>query len=115
MDKNYFYYVKKSEYTLRESWFDYSNNKDGEFYSVGIIQNDVAFFTDLVLIRIDFLLDPQINQFVGESVSLFEAFGTIGGIFEIFHISIGIFVGIHSQATFRQSILYALKISEKVD
>ena len=114
-EKHYYYNIKKSEYKLNEGWFDFGSGKEGIFYNLGNAKNDFTSNADFAMIQMDFLIDPQINQFIRKSTGLFEIFGTIGGIFEILQISVGIFISFYSRATFRQSILSALRKRKKLE
>jgi len=70
---------------------------------------DTTMVQDSLIFRIDFLMDPLINQFQRHSLTFFEAFGTIGGIFEILNIITGLFTGYYAQYAFRHSLLKSLK------
>ena len=61
------------------------------------------------IVSVEFLIDPLINQFQRHSLTFFEVFGTIGGIFEILNIITGLFTGFYAQYAFRNSILKSLK------
>lgn len=111
MRKNYFYYVKKSQYELKEGWTEPLNPPNGEFYSIDKKEVEFSTGSTYQLIQIDFIIDPKIDQYERSSLTFFEAFGTIGGVFEIIAILMGIFVGWFSKSAFRQSILNALKKS----
>jgi len=109
-DSNKLRYIKKSEYELNEGWYTFGRSpREGTFYSLDRTEIDIIpSFGDGVFI-IDFHLDPLINQFQRDSLTFFEAFGTIGGIFEILNIIIGLFTGFYAQYAFRHSLLKSLK------
>ena len=94
---------------LKTNDYLYSFNK--EFYSVDRVENDYNL-NDRRLVNIHFYLDTKIDYYERRSLTLFEAIGTIGGIFEIFNIYIGILVGIYSQSSFKKSILRSLRHSK---
>ena len=114
-------FIKKSEYKLKEGWHSLKESKKGEFYSVGRREIDSTYVDkditiDIlsgILISVDFLLDPLINQFERQSLTLFEAFGTIGGIFEIMRIITSFFTGFYAQYAFRRSLIKSLKRIKK--
>ena len=116
MKNNAKFYIRKSEYELKEGWHSLRESKKGEFYSIDRREMD-STYVDLdysnnlsrVLLRIDFLLDPLITQFERQSLTLFEAFGTIGGIFEILRIITSLFTGFYAQYAFRRSLIKSLK------
>jgi len=104
------YYIKKSEYELKEGWLPFgSGPKQGKFYSFDKIEVDTSSVNRGIILEFDFSMDPLINQFQRHSLTFFEAFGTIGGIFEILNIITGLFTGYYAQYAFRHSLLKSLK------
>ena len=98
LDSSYFYSanlkVRKNFYTLYDSIFGLSNEQSGTFYSY----EDSNAYTlppyENYLARIDIQLDAQIDRYERTVQTIFEAIGTIGGIYEILRIVIGTLVGL---------------------
>ena len=108
-EKRVQFYVRKSQYELKEGWHSLGQSKIGEFYSIDRKEVDSTQTSTYLMYWADFVLDPLINEYERKSLTLFEAFGTIGGIFEILNIIIAIFTGIYAQYSFRYSLLKSLK------
>ena len=108
-EKRIKFYVRKSEYELKEGWHSLGQNKKGKFYSIDRSEIDSSLIPVELMYIADFILDPLMNEYERKSLTLFEAFGTMGGIFEILNIIIASFTGIYAQYAFRHSLLKSLK------
>jgi len=105
LQKSYSFFIRKSEYELSEGWYSFQKPKKGEFYSIDRIQSDNGIY----LIHINFSIDTTVDAYQRESLTLFEAFGTLGGIFEIMHTCLGFVIGFYAQNSFKKSILKSIK------
>ena len=112
-EKRVKFYVRKSEYELKEGWHNLGQSKKGTFYSIDRNEIDSTLIPAYTIYWADFMLDPLMNEYERKSLTLFEAFGTIGGIFEILNIIIAFFTGIYAQHSFRHSLLKSLKKWQK--
>jgi len=113
------FYIRKSQYELKEGWHSLGDSRKGEFYSIDRREEDSIYLnpshfnnTVNLLLGIDFFLEPLMNQFERRSLTLFEAFGTIGGIFEILRIITSLFTGFYAQYAFRRSLIKSIKKSK---
>ena len=108
LSKSHTYFIRRNEYSLNEGWKGFGDGREGSFYSMEKTETDYSD-NGLFPLKIRFALDPTVQIFNRESTTLFEVFGTIGGIFEIFNIISGMFVGVFAKYSFRKSILKSIR------
>ena len=49
-------------------------------------------------------IDNQVDEYESSVQTIFEAIGTIGGIYEILKISLGLFVGIYTKKIYQHTV-----------
>ena len=106
LDSDYFYTlslkVRQNLYTLYDSIFGFSNEQSGTFYSYEYSKSQTLSSFYNILARIDIQLDAQIDRYERTVQTIFEAIGTIGGIYEILRIVTGAIVGIFINKIYQQ-------------
>ena len=107
LDSSYFYVsnvkIRKNLYTLYDSVFGFSSGQSGTFYSYESSNAQTLFPFENILARIDIQLDAQVDRYERTVQTIFEAIGTIGGIYEILRIIIGTIVGIFVNKVYQQT------------
>lgn len=109
------FYIRKNKYELEDSIFPSIGAKAGEFLSVERTQEYYFNREDDDLFVIYLAVDPQIDAYSRKVLPLLEVTGTLGGIFEIFEICAGLFIGFISKYMLRMSLYKdILKADEKL-
>ena len=109
-------YVRKNYASLNDNFFQIGSSESKEFYSLGSSdydsENDVTGFT---YARITLRMEAREDTYERTVFSVFDFTGLIGGVFEIFEIIGGIFVGYFSSKLFLFSMLTNLYQVQKID
>ena len=61
-----------------------------------------------------FKLDNQVDEYESSVQTIFEAIGTIGGIYEILRISFGLFVGIYTKKIYQHTVTNNLRPDDNI-
>ena len=59
-------------------------------------------------------IDNQVDEYESSVQTIFEAIGTIGGIYEILKISLGLFVGIYTQKIYQHTVTTNLRPDDNI-
>ena len=117
LDINYLYVsslnIRQNFYTLYDSIFGFSGEQSGTFYSYESSSTYTASPYDSYLLRADILLDAQIDRYERTVQTVFEAIGTIGGIYEILKIVTGTLVGILIKNIYQYNTANEFKVLEE--
>ena len=96
-------------FTAYDSVFGISSPNKGTFYSLEKSKTISISFDGRSFAQITIGMDNQVDEYESSVQTLFEAIGTIGGIYEIFKISFGLLVGIYTKKVYEQTIINSLK------
>ena len=97
--------ARKNEYVLNDNKFGLSGSESGIFYSLkrGAQMTFIQEYTNilgLVIIK----LDDQIDRYERSLPTVIEAFGVIGGIYEIFKVLFRLLIGIYTTRRFSNEV-----------
>ena len=105
--------IRQNFYTLYDDIFGFSGEQSGTFYSY---ENSNLFPShpfDKNLLRVQIRLDAQIDRYERTVQTIFEAIGTIGGIYEILKIVTGTLVGIFIKNIYQYNTANEFKVFKK--
>ena len=109
-------YVRKNYVSLNDNFFQTGLTENKEFYSVSTSDNDFDIDpTGINYARVTIRMEAREDTYERTVFSVFDFTGLIGGVFEIFEIIGGIFVGYFSSTLFLFSMLTNLYQVQKID
>ena len=97
--------VRKNEYTLNDNLLGLTNSESGVFYSF-IKGSTTSFPSEIPLISglIQITLDDQVDRYERSVATVIEAFGVIGGIYELFKVVFRLLFGIYTSKKFYREV-----------
>jgi hypothetical protein len=98
-------YVRKSEYEMSDSIFDFGDQKKGKFYSVESADFDLRPVYNGVLVDVNIVIDPTEDFYNRKVYNIFDYTGQIGGLYEILSIIGGIIVTFFSDKILMLSLM----------
>ena len=101
--------IRENFYTLHDSISGLFGAESGKFYSFENSVTQLLHTDDLIKAQIEIVLDQQIDRYERTVQTLFEAIGTIGGIYEILRLSIGLIVKSYNYKVYEQATANAIK------
>ena len=101
--------IRKSLFTVYDSVFGISSPKKGSFYTIEKSDIMPVLFNDKDFAQITIGLDNQIDEYESSVQTIFEAIGTIGGLYEMLRISSGLLIGIYTKKVYQHTVTKNLR------
>lgn len=104
--------VRQNHYVLADSIYPTAKPKEGSFLTVQRVWDKIEPDGALLPFYITFTLDQQIDTYSRKMLTLLEVSGFVGGIFEIFNVCVGFFMGIFSNFFLNRSVYKSISFED---
>ena len=101
--------IRQNYYSLHDSWFGFFGDESGTFYSYENPEFRFQNFASHTRAQILIQLDAQIDRYERTVQTLFGAIETVGGIYEIIKISIGLLIKAYNHKVYEYTTVKSIK------